>query len=65
MKSACRACGDEIDAQVAARSDGLCIDCYREIHLGELPVVTDSRGSRVSSSEGDEGGAEPVDPADG
>ena len=65
-KVACRACGEPLDAAIAAKSDGLCYDCYREIHLGEVPRVTDSSSGPVrSGGEGDESGADAVDPGDG
>ena len=62
----CKSCGEELPHDVAARSQGLCLDCYREKVLGEIPKVTTSgRGGGGGGGRKDvedvDGGAAPED----
>lgn len=62
----CKACGEELAAEIAQKSQGLCIDCYREKVLGEIPKVTSSGrggggGRKDKDVEDTDGGAAPED----
>lgn len=62
----CKSCGDEFAAEIAVKSQGLCIDCFREKVLGEIPKVTNSGhgsggGRKDKDVEDTDGGPAPED----
>lgn len=62
----CTSCGEELLATIAAKSQGLCLECYREKVLGEIPKVTSSGrggggGRKDKDVEDTDGGAAPED----
>lgn len=64
----CKSCGDQIPAEVAGKSEGYCVECYREIKFGEIPSLrptapaTGPRGGGAGKEIEDvDGGGKPED----